>query len=218
MTEEQLKNVAQQLRKPEGEWGIEIGKKMNIGNKIINIHTIEALDLKIKDSLLEIGMGNGFFVKDILNQHPTVQYKGCDYSKEMVARATELNEPLVKLGNVNFFHADANALPFKNEEFDIVFTINTIYFWEDSQQVLQEISRVLKPKGTLIISLRPKSSMEAYPFVKYGFDMFNISDVTHLLQDNNYTVIKHIEKEEPEQEVNGVLMKVETLIIHAQKN
>lgn len=65
MTEEQLKNIALQLRKPEGDWGIEMGEKMNVGNKFINLHTIDVLNPKANDVILEIGMGNGFFVKDI---------------------------------------------------------------------------------------------------------------------------------------------------------
>lgn len=218
MTEEQLKNIAQQLRKPEGDWGIEIGKKMNTGNKFINLHTINALDPKANDAILEIGMGNGFFVKDIFTLEDTIRYKGCDYSKEMVSKATALNEKLIQEGKADFFLANANTLPFEDDEFNTVFTINTIYFWDDPKRVLKEIRRVLKSKGKLIISLRPKSSMATYPFVKYGFDMFNTSEITQLLQDNNFLITEYIEKEEPGQEVDGKTMKVETLIVCAQKN
>lgn len=218
MTEEQLKNIAQQLRKPEGDWGIEMGEKMNVGNKFINLHTIDVLNPKANDVILEIGMGNGFFVKDIFKLENTIQYKGCDYSKEMVSKATALNEKLIKEKKVDFFIANADKIPCEDAEFNTIFTINTIYFWEDPKHVLKEIRRVLKPKGKLIISLRPKSSMAAYPFVKYGFDMFNKSEVFQLLHNNNFVVTEHIEKEEPEQEINGKTMKVETLIICAQKN
>ncbi|WP_108808579.1 class I SAM-dependent methyltransferase [Aquimarina spinulae] len=218
MTEEQLKNIAQQLRKPEGDWGIEMGEKMNVGNKFINLHTIDALAPKANDAILEIGMGNGFFVKDIFTLENTVQYKGCDYSQEMVNKATALNKKLIKEGKAGFFLANANKIPFEDGEFNTVFTINTIYFWEDPQRILEEIRRILKPNGKLIISLRPKSSMAAYPFVKYGFDMFNKSEVIQLLYSNNFVVTEHIEKEEPGQEIDGKTMKVETLIVCAQKN
>ncbi|WP_103070062.1 class I SAM-dependent methyltransferase [Aquimarina sediminis] len=217
MTEEQLKNIAQQLRKPEGEWGVTIGEKMNIGNKFINLYTIDALDIKTNDHILEIGMGNGFFVKDIFDVNHNIKYKGCDYSDEMVTRSKKLNERWVKNGKADFLLSNADKLPFKDSEFDTVFTINTIYFWDNPERILNEIRRVLKPDGKIVISLRPKSSMEAYPFVKYGFDMFNRSDVSKLLLEHGFTTVKHIEKEEPEQEVNGVFMKVETLIVSAQK-
>lgn len=98
-----------------------------------------------------------------------------------------------------------------------MFSINTIYFWDNPQNVLAEIWRVLKPKGQLTISVRPKSIMEHYPFVKYGFKTFAKEDLTELISKNNFKVVDVIEKEEPEVEINGELTKTATLLITAEK-
>ena len=63
LTEEEIKEVAAQLRKPVGENGTEIGKLMNVGNAPMNRHTLAVLNPEPNDSILEVGMGNGFFVR-----------------------------------------------------------------------------------------------------------------------------------------------------------
>ncbi|MDY8137429.1 class I SAM-dependent methyltransferase [Aquimarina sp. 2201CG5-10] len=217
MTTDQLKTIAQQLRKPEGLQGIEVGNKMNLGNALINLATIEALSLKNNDKLLEIGMGNGGFVKDIFAINDSIKYVGCDYSQTMVDEAEKINKMFIDKHQAQFHHTGAEQLPFQDDSFNTVFTINTIYFWENITKILSEIWRVLKPGGTLIIALRPKSSMQTYPFTKYGFRMYNKKELSVALEKNAFRMIQFIEKEEPPQKVNGTLMKVETLIVCAQK-
>lgn len=217
MDEETLKAIADQLRQPTGEYAIQVGEKMNEGNLHINLNTFEAIELAAGDNILEIGMGNGFFVKNILSTDNTLRYTGCDFSEIMVDEACKKNEIFIASGQAQFYLADAKDLPFEKETFDKVFSINTIYFWENPQIVLAEIWRVLKPKGQVTISLRPKSIMEHYPFVKYGFKMFAKEDLKELISKNNFTVIDIIEKEEPEIELNGELTKTATLLIRAEK-
>lgn len=65
MDEEKIKTIAQQLRQPTGAFAIEVGQTMNKGNLQMNLCTIENLVLNKNNRLLEIGMGNGFFVKNI---------------------------------------------------------------------------------------------------------------------------------------------------------
>jgi ubiquinone/menaquinone biosynthesis C-methylase UbiE len=216
MDEETLKAIAKQLRQPHGDYAIQVGTKMNEGNFHINLYTIEALHLTSGDNILEIGMGNGYFVKNIVSGDNTIKYTGCDFSEIMVEEAIKKNEEYIKAGQVNFQLANANGLPFNNETFDKIFSVNTIYFWENQRATLEEIRRVLKPEGQIVISIRPKSVMEHYPFVKYGFNMFTKDDLISLLSKNNFQVIKTIEKKEPEQEISGEKINVESLIVCAK--
>ena len=217
MDEEILKTIAGQLRQPTGEYAIQVGEKMNEGNLHINLITIAALNIVPGDNILEIGMGNGYFVKNILSIDKSIKYTGCDYSEIMVEECNKQNETFITTGQAKFIIADAKELPFGNETFDKVFSINTIYFWDNPNIVLAEIVRVLKPKGQLTISIRPKSIMEHYPFVKYGFNMFSKEDLTDVISKNNFNVINIVEKEEPELELNGILTKTATLLITAEK-
>ncbi|WP_363253908.1 methyltransferase domain-containing protein [Clostridium sp.] len=45
-------------------------------------------------------------------------------------------------------------LLYDDDFFDVVTTINTIYFWNDTKKGLEEIYRVLKGDGVFIINIR----------------------------------------------------------------
>ncbi|MEI6408967.1 MAG: class I SAM-dependent methyltransferase [Bacteroidota bacterium] len=215
MDEKELQQIAAQLRKPEGEIGFKTGEWMNKGNVQINLNAIEALQVSSGDQILEIGMGNGFFVKEILGVQPDVIYTGCDFSDVMVEAATTMNADWVAADRAKFIHADLSALPFSAGAFDKIFSVNTIYFWENDTQALGEIKRVLKPDGKLVLALRPKHQMERYPFTKYGFRMLSKEELFQLLENHGFTIAELFENPEPDFELNGVLLKMENLIVTA---
>jgi ubiquinone/menaquinone biosynthesis C-methylase UbiE len=217
MDEGLLRSIAGQLRKPGGEHGIQVGERMNESNRQINMDTIEALQLEAADRVLEIGMGNGFFVKDILSVDPSITYAGCDYSELMVSASIKLNEIYIANGQAAFYTADADKLPFANESFDKAFSINTIYFWESPANELEEIWRVLKPSGQLVIAIRPKDLMRRLPFVQYGFTMYAKEELIALLSANRFKVIDTIEKAEPDAEIGGVKIPMAGLVVVAEK-
>lgn len=217
MDEEILKQIAEQLRKPTGEMGIEVAKLMNTGNERMNLWTIEQLKVLPEDNILEIGMGNGAFVKNILKQYNSVKYIGCDYSELMVEEATKLNKQFVENGQAQFNLSSAENLPFNEETFNKLFTINTIYFWEDAVKVLFEFHRVLKPKGILIITLSPKHILENIPVSKYGFNTHTKDEVSYLLTNNNFIITDVIERKEPDFEMEDLKVKNATVIVCAEK-
>jgi len=214
LTEKDFEKIAAQLRKPEGENGIKIAEIMNDGNKPMNMHTLATLDPQPSDSILEIGMGNGYFVKNIVNLDPSIRYTGCDYSELMVQKSTEINQEFVDLGSVKFVHANIQTLPFEGNSFNKIFTINTFYFWNDRTKVLEELKRVLKDNGTLIIAIRPKSNLEKFPVTKYNFAILSNDEIIQFLKDNGFNSIELTEIKEPIKSANsGLISEKETLIL-----
>jgi len=214
-TEYDIKTLAEQLRLPTGELGIKVGENMNKGNQMMNLETIRQLGIADNDNILEIGMGNGFFVKDILAAGKNVKYSGCDFSDTMVKEASEMNNSFT--ANAQFILSNADELPFKDASFDKVFTVNTIYFWENSKRTLTEIRRVLKPDGMLIVTLRPKSVMDNLPVVKYGFTTFSKDDAVKLLEENNFEILSATESADIEIKIDEQAFKNSFLIIKAKK-
>lgn len=217
MHEEALKEIAGQLRQPHGEHATEVGERMNKGNYLMNIAAIETLAPKAQDTILEIGMGNGFFVKDILSIDPTIHYSACDFSEAMIEAATQLNQQAIGSGQAAFHLASADSLPFEESTFNKVFTVNTIYFWENPALVLDEIKRVLKPQGQLLIAFRPKWAMEQYAFTQYGFTMYAMEELVTFLSANGFVVSQSFEKQEPDQEINGETITAAFAIVLAEK-
>ena len=211
-TEEQLKAIAAQFRKPEGEAGAEIAKYMNQGNHKINEYALEVLNLNHNDKILEIGMGNGFFVNQIVRSDNLVNYCGCDFSDLMVAHASENNRSLIDEGRVEFVTADAGNMPYGDNVFNCVLTVNTLYFWDPPEKVFAEIRRVLKPGGKLVLAIRPRAMMEEIPITRFGFKLFTLDDLSKLLSDNHFAVKSIEEKYEPDQLNNGEGERLATLL------
>lgn len=212
-TEEEIKLAAAQLRKPEGEWGVKTGLRMNEGNEHMNKNALRLLNPVAGDNILEIGMGNGHFVSKILEIDPTIRYVGCDYSDIMVEEANRINEALVQSGRATFVHGDVEQMPFDNHAFNKIFTVNTLYFWENPARVLAELKRVLTPDGQLMICFRPKHIMAQYPVTQYGFTLYDIAELVALLQHNQLKVDMVDELVEPPQDMWGTEMKRESVVV-----
>jgi ubiquinone/menaquinone biosynthesis C-methylase UbiE len=217
MTEQEQKALASQLRQPHGEEATVIAERMNKGNAIMNRATLEYINAKDNMTVLEIGMGNGYFITELLQRAKNIQYTGLDFSAEMIAYATELNKENVDAGNVEFVLGDVQEAAQLGKQYDSIFTVNTIYFWKDPNEVLQQLHTLLKVDGELIITIRPKKVMQQYPFVQFGFTMYSKEELNTLLEKNNWKVKYTKEIMEPEQFINGVSYKVESLLIKAVK-
>lgn len=215
--EQKFKNMAAQLRKPEGEDGLKTADMMSKGNMHIIYDTFKALNAEAYDDILEIGMGNGFYVKDILEKSENINYTGCDYSELMVQESEKLNADWISKGKARFIYSNITSLPFSSNVFNKVFTINTIYFWDNEIDALNEIKRIIQPGGKFFIGFRPKHQTEKYPFTKYGFTQFSKTDVEKLLSDNGFSIVDIFENQEPAFDLNGQIISMENVVVVASK-
>jgi len=210
-----FKTIASQLRKPHGDQGTEVGKMMNKGNRLMNLAAIEQLNVELKDNILEIGMGNGIFVRDILEKDRSIRYTGCDFSETMIREAIINNRDFIKSGQASFIKANFKRLPIKNASFNKILTVNTIYFWEQTENVLAEIRRVLAKDGLLVICLRPKSVLDNLPITQHGFKTFTKQNCIDLLVNGGFHEIIVDEKEDVEIELSGEKYKNAYLLVRA---
>ncbi len=216
MDESTIKIIAGHLRKPEGEEGANVGELMNIGNRTINEDTMRLLHLRANDRVLEVGMGNGHFVERILGAADGVTYAGCDYSDVMVKEAEKRNKASINAGVASFHCGSAVDMPYRNTEFDLIFTVNTIYFWDEPEAVLREFKRVLKPNGRLMIAFRPENVMKLYPMTRYNFHFWDTDTVTELVQERGFKVTDaehHIEP--PSEDLEGNSIRAENIVLTA---
>jgi len=141
---------ARLLGKPEGELGIALGQVMNQTNAKLIDTVYRRLRLQPRQSVLEIGFGNGHTVPLLIQQAGALTYTGIEIARTMVAEATAFNQVLIDAGQATFRLAPAEAMPFGDATFDAALAVNVIYFWRDAVRVLTEICRVLRPGGSVL--------------------------------------------------------------------
>lgn len=100
---------------------------------------------------LEVACGTGTLLDLVLRWRrwkglPEVHIVGVDYAESMLQGARRRFE---RAPNIELRHADAAALPYPDASFDTINVANAIHCFPDSQPVLRELDRVLKPGGTL---------------------------------------------------------------------
>ncbi|GAB4000442.1 hypothetical protein GCM10028807_53420 [Spirosoma daeguense] len=195
MTEEDLKGLASQLGKPTGEMGITTGERMNISNGNMIQRTIDTLAVQPNENVLEIGPGNGNHIKPIV-EIAGVKYTGSDISETMIQEAQRLNATSVVAGNATFAIADGISLDFAADSFDAIFTVNTLYFWQQPLSFAQEIYRVLRPGGRFCLAFAHQDFMINLPFTKYGFTLYTSAKAVELLQGAQFLVQDVVEETE----------------------
>ncbi len=211
------KELATQLRKPTGDTGKEVGLQMNKGNKHICLNSYKVLKPNKGDAILEIGMGNGFFIKDLFEMVDDLTYTGVDFSKDMVQEASALNTTFVNSKKVEFYEASIEKLPFDDNSFDCITTTNTLYFWPQPEDNAKELLRVLKPNGKLLVAYRSKKLMEQIELSKFGFKKYEAINVENLLTQVGFNKIITQVIEEPELDFNGKVLKMEGFYTIAYK-
>jgi ubiquinone/menaquinone biosynthesis C-methylase UbiE len=195
-SEADLKNIAKQLSCPEGEHGVKTGEMMHASNIGMTSSAIDALDLKNNESVLEIGHGNGGHIAQLLSRAENLNYFGADISATIIVEAEKVNQDLIPGGKVHFKLTDGIILPFKNNQFDKIFTVNTIYFWSNPREYLNEIKRTLKPNGILALCFADKTFMQNLPFTSYGFTLYEVEEVKFLLKNGGFTIENILSKTE----------------------
>jgi len=196
LSEQELKELASQLSHPKGENGIATAKSMNVANDNMIRNVINQIDIFDSINILEIGPGNGLHIKYLFEKNPNINYIGIDVSELMVQEATKLNSEFTNNGKAIFELTDGEIIEKENNSINAIFTVNTLYFWKNPKQYLQELFRVLKNDGQLILGFVPKSTMEKIPFTKYGFELYDNENVQNLLEEIGFKIDKIISETE----------------------
>lgn len=194
MEEKDLKILAQNLANPQGEKGVEIGEMMNATNIGMTLESIKILLIEDDEHILEIGHGNAGHLKSILNKAKDLTYTGIDISETMRKEAQNLNTEFKS--QADFILYEGRKLPFEDEVFDKIFTVNTVYFWDNPVEFLNEIYRVLKNTGTFVLTFAQRDFMEKLPFTKFNFTLYNNDEMEELISESRFKRMKISEKEE----------------------
>ncbi len=187
---QKLLNLNAQYRRPSGWVGRWVGNKMADQHRSENLWTVRALDVQPTDKLLEIGFGPGFAIQEISRNLTTGVIAGVDFSKTMVSAAKRRNAQDVKAGRVDVRYGDVIQLPFADNSFGKVFSINSIYFWLDPLVAFKELRRVTKSGGLLVITFLPSERWDNVPAPTADFRPYSSLEIQALLTQAGFSGLR----------------------------
>ncbi len=101
-------------------------------------------EVPLEGKVLDVGIGTGLFEDYLRGKGIQLDVVGVDVDKKMLEEAKKKGY-LVMLAN-------AEKLPFEDESFDLVISIDMINSVSDKPAVIQEIKRVMKPGAFAVIT------------------------------------------------------------------
>jgi len=102
--------------------------------------------------VLDVGCGIGLIALELALKRRGMKIIGIDIDQEAIDRANLLKEKL-RITNAEFHHCDVRTLPFHDQQFDMVLLIDVIEHVQNPEMILENISRLLKPSGVVIVSV-----------------------------------------------------------------
>lgn len=161
--------LAGQLALPRGFGGRIVGRMMNRWNAAVNHRAVALLGVRPGDAVLEVGFGGGATLDRLLATAPAARVIGLERSSAMAATARRRLAAVIAEGRLTVDEGDVAALPYADRAFDRIVSVNVLYFWDDLPAALEELCRVLRPGGTLVLAYRPAAAMREYQVTRHGF-------------------------------------------------
>lgn len=109
------------------------------------------MPLSAGSRLLDAGCGRGYVALLLAQKNPETAVTGIDYSRMQVREARKLRSQR-RVMNCTFGQENVMNLRFADESYDAAVSIGSIKHWPDAVRGLDEIRRVLKPGGMLLVA------------------------------------------------------------------
>jgi len=120
---------------------------------------IEKLGLSPTDVAMDFGCGPGYFTIDLAKKAKHVV--AADISPEMLKKVKKKAEK-AKVQNIQFLQSDGKKIKLQDGSLDLILLVTVYHEVGDSETVLKEFDRVLKPTGKLAIVEVIKSGIFAF--------------------------------------------------------
>ena len=144
---------------------------------------IDYYGLTNNSSILDVGSGKGFMMKDFNDALPGANIRGIDISTYAIQHTIANMKPFVQVAN-------ATNLPFDDNQFDLVISINTIHNLDKDDLIisLKEITRVSKKNSFITVDAynndQEKEAMLAWNLT--AKTILSVKEWKRLFEEVNY--------------------------------
>ena len=144
----------EKLQREFNRWAQEgEGEKMERHHLNITEKTIRLMDLRPGERVLDLGCGSGWATRllaRLVSDGPEGfgQVVGLDVSDEMIRQARGASKDFE---NILYVWGSAQQIPWEENFFDKVLSVESFYYYPDQDRALAELFRVLAPRGRMFI-------------------------------------------------------------------
>lgn len=162
------------------------GTKINFAVKLLKKFSF--------NNCLEVGSASGYMIAEIAKKYPKVSFQAIDTYKEAIEYAQR------RYPHINFINAQAEKLPYKNNQFDLVLCYETIEHVRNPEKAIAEMKRVLKKGGKLILAM--DSGTTAFKIIWFFWEKtfgrawqgahlnpYYYKDLEHLVLQSGFTIL-----------------------------
>lgn len=126
-----------------------VGEGMDNPHRRLIEATIPKMGLTAGDRILDLACGAGLASRLMLKAKPDCdRLVGMDISDGMLSHA---RERIVHLPKINFVCGSAEHVPFRDNFFSKILSVEAFYYFQDQDRALAEFQRVLTPNGRLFL-------------------------------------------------------------------
>lgn len=183
------KYISSQFKNPRGIFGGIISLIQNVLNRAMYNHATALVNLKQGERVLDIGYGNGYLLHKMYRKQEVELY-GIDISDDARKMATKKNWKAAKENSLHLSVGDCCHLPYEDNFFDAVTSINTVYFWQDTVEGLSEIYRTLKPGKSFYNIVYTKEFLDTIKYTQIGYKKFEPEELEEYGKQAGFTQIE----------------------------
>ena len=198
-----LKTMFTNCACPKGFLGRCMLRFMNFGHAPLTNWGLDHVEFSDGMVMLDIGCGGGATLKRLLKRSPEGMVYGIDISEESVVKAKNVNKQLLNK-QVFVRQGSADSLPWKDQKFDVVTAVETVYFWPNLPQCFQEVKRVLKPGGQFAIMLEVIEGDSIWTNVVEGMTVYSPEMLKDMLEQAGFGDVKVFRKKPSYATIKGI--------------
>ncbi len=173
------------------------GAKMERHHLDITQKTMRLMDLRPGERVLDLGCGSGWatqLLARVVGEGPQGfgQVVGIDISDEMVRQASAQSS---EIANIKFVVGSATQIPWEENYFDKVLSVESFYYYPDQERALDELFRVMAPGGRVFILINLYQdnpySLQWVPKLKVPVHVRSAAEYLEMLKKHGFEKVEY---------------------------